>query len=494
MRNDRESKRINKGKRHAASISWRLFGMLVVFVAVMLVVIWVFQVALLNKFYLKSKLDEFEDTKNAISQSIENREELEKTVLRYSYKFDACICVFRMKSQNQANRVANSHINGTCFLHNVSPDALSQLYFGAKNNGGEYMEEWKPPFSNSSTDLVASSTVYVAIINSSDGEYVLMVNSEIQPLNATVRTLEKQFGWVACILVLGALILAAIIAKKVCAPLEKMGESAQSLAMGNYNVNFGENQYKEAQELADALNYASKELKKNDTLQRELVANISHDLRTPLTLIKGYGEVMIDIPDENNPENIRIIIDETERLTELVNDMLDLSKIKAGTRKPEKEVFNLTETVREVMKRYNKLTERDGYNISFKADGDAYIYADVTMMLQVVYNLVNNAVNYTGDDKTVEVTQSISDGKVRIAVRDSGKGIDAADLPYIWDRYYKVDKIHKRAQIGTGLGLSIVKGILEAHEISYGVESKMGEGSTFWFDMYIVKDVTVVDK
>ena len=139
--------------------------------------------------------------------------------------------------------------------------------------------------------------------------------------------------------------------------------------------------------------------------------------------------------------------------------------------------------VREVMTRYKKLTEKDGYDISFIADGDVYVCADKTMMLQVVYNLVNNAINYTGDEKKVVVSQTVDSGRVKISVSDAGPGIAPEDLPYIWDRYYKVDKIHKRAQIGTGLGLSIVKGILEAHSTSYGVESKMGEGSVFWFDM-----------
>lgn len=497
MSKNREKTNIKQGKenRHTASISWRLFGILVAFVAVMLLIIWIFQVVLLNKFYHKSKLDEFEHTRDAIFECVDDPKELRKNVTRYSYKYDACVLVVRINDNKEAVSIVDSHISGTCLDHYVTDGTLYRLYDDAKANGGEYIHKLQPPESPEGNDSTDISTIYVAAFKADNGEeYAVMINSKMQPLSATVSTLEKQFGWITCILVLGALILAAIIAKKVCAPLEKMGESAKSLAMGNYNVNFGGREYREAQELADALNYASKELKKNDNLQKELVANISHDLRTPLTLIKGYAEVMIDIPDENTPENMQIIIDETRRLTELVNDMLDLSKIKAGTRKPEKEVFNLTETVKDVMKRYKKLTEKDGYDISFIANEDVYIYADVTMMLQVIYNLVNNAVNYTGDNNKVVVVQSVLGDKVRISVKDSGQGIDTDDLPHIWDRYFKVDKIHKRAQIGTGLGLSIVKGILEAHEMSYGVESKMGEGSTFWFDMYIVKDVTVVEE
>ena len=471
-----------RGHRRGRSVSWRVFGMLVIFVVIMLCTIWIFQVELLNKFYHRSKMEELSITRSAICDAIDDGKSIDRVVSRQSYQFDTCISVYKMVGDNQAKEVTSSHVNATCLIHHMLPNALSRLYSEAKSQGGEYIDNWKR--NPDQSDVTSISTIHASIHTDSKGnEYVLILNSEIEPLNATVITLERQYGWIAGILVIGALILALIIARTVCSPLEKMGKSAKRLARGDYSADFGRGNYREAQELADALNYASCELKKNDSLQRELVANISHDLRTPLTLIKGYGEVMIDIPDENTPENIRIIIDETERLTSLVNDMLDLSKIQAGTRKPEREEFNLTEAVREVMTRYQKLTEKDGYDISFISDSDIYVYADKTMMLQVVYNLVNNAINYTGDDKMVVVSQTVSGNKVKISVRDTGRGIAPEDLQYIWDRYYKVDKIHKRAQIGTGLGLSIVKGILEAHSISYGVESKMDEGSVFWFDM-----------
>ena len=147
------------------------------------------------------------------------------------------------------------------------------------------------------------------------------------------------------------------------------------------------------------------------------------------------------------------------------------------------EVFPLTETVRQVLLRYEKLIHHDGYNICFSADAEAWIDADRGMILQVMYNLINNAVNYCGPDKTVEVTQMVKDGYVSISVRDHGEGIPPEQISMIWDRYYKVDRVHRRAMIGTGLGLSIVKGILEMHGAQYGVESTVGVGSNFWFRM-----------
>ena len=242
--------------------------------------------------------------------------------------------------------------------------------------------------------------------------------------------------------------------------------------------------------MSDSLTYASQELSKNDALQKELIANISHDLRTPLTMIVGYGEAMRDLPGENTPENVQVIIDETQRLSDLVNDLLDLSKLQAGTRKPVKEVFNLTDVIRETMGRYEKLTRKDGYSIELDCGETVYVLADKTMVLQVIYNLINNAINYTGEDRRVTVRQALTDeGKVRVSVMDSGEGIPADQLPLIWDRYYKVDKVHRRAMIGTGLGLSIVKSILEQHGNAYGVESQIGKGSTFWFEFDVISHV-----
>ena len=267
-----------------------------------------------------------------------------------------------------------------------------------------------------------------------------------------------------------------------------MNASAKRLAKGDYDADFTVQGYREIDELADSLNYAADELAKADRLQKELVANVSHDLRTPLTLIKGYSEVMRDIPGENKAENIQIIIDETARLSDLVSDVLDLSRIQSGMRKPDIMEFSLTDTVKETMLRYERLTKQDGYTIEFNSDGDVSVMADRVMILQVVYNLINNAINYAGEDKWVSVSQRVTENTVRISVTDSGEGIPEEQLGAIWDRYYKVDKVHRRATVGTGLGLSIVKQILELHGASYGVDSTLGEGSTFWFELEVYND------
>ena len=337
---------------------------------------------------------------------------------------------------------------------------------------------------NQTSDDTNESLVYTYIINCSDGRQTfLIIASSVTPLNITVEVIKNQMILVSVVFVLLSVIFSIYASHRIAKPIAKTNRAAKELAGKNYEVEFNARGYREVEELNSTLEYAKTELSATEKLQQELIANISHDLRTPLTMITGYGEVMRDLPGENTPENIQIIIDEATRLSTLVNDLLDLSKLQSGALCAEKKEFCLTDSVSAIFGRYSKLIEQDGYNIVFNCREDVYINADELRISQVLYNLVNNAVNHAGEDKTVIVTQTVKDKRVLIEVTDHGEGIPSDKLPYIWDRYYKVDKEHRRGVIGSGLGLSIVKSILDAHNARFGVRSTIGKGSTFWFEL-----------
>lgn len=307
----------------------------------------------------------------------------------------------------------------------------------------------------------------------------------ITPVESTVSTLQIQLYIITGIMVVLAILLAVTISKHISNPIVKINQSAKTLATGNYETEFRGTGYLEIRELSDTLNTAAKELSKVERLRRELIANISHDLRTPLAFIYSYAEMMHDFPDEVTPEQCRIIMDEAKRLTSLANDMLDISLIEAGESKLNRTNYNLTESLRGTVSRMNELIRRQGYRIDFESGEDVNVFADEVKITQAFYNLLLNAVTHCGDDKAVFVRQRTGGNTVRIEVTDHGEGISQSDLPYIWERYYKVDKKHKRPIMGTGLGLSIVKKVIDMHGGRYGVESEEGRGSTFWFEIAI---------
>ena len=477
----------NQKEKRDIGIKWKILIFMAAFTAFVLLVVWIFQVVLLNVFYERTKLSELETATQVMTSNLGDENALKEsadTILAEKQIFSG---IYRMEDGELS--LYGGRTIGNCYLKNATDEDISEIIEKADLAGGTYYfrDSTQPgrPEDNKANRLL--EIVYVNVVSTDDGGYVVIMDMIYTPLDATVNTLNRQFWWIAAILLVGAVIMTLIISKTVSFPIIRMTESAKKLAKGNYDADFSGEGCRETQELADTLNYASEELAKTDKLQKELISNISHDLRTPLTLITGYSEVMRDIPGENTPENIQAIIDETTRLSGLVNDLLDISKIQAGTVKFEKERFNLTETVRDAITRYSKLIEHDGFIIEFSADRDVFVTADPTRMLQVIYNLINNAVNYAGEDKRVWLTQTVNGDRVRISVSDNGEGIPPEQLTQIWDRYYKVDKLHKRAVVGTGLGLSIVKGILESHGATYGVESAVGRGSTFWFEMNIEK-------
>ena len=493
-----------KIKRSRYGIRWKMYAILIAFIGIAMGIIWFFQVQTLTYFYQANKFNELENISLLISQDLDNTEKLENITDKHASEFyeDIWVCrvidgkpkiaIYAQAMGGDANReiVANfdalykkAVANDGNFIALVTLDryGASRTLRVVKDNFGNPGDF---PYINRSYDRLQA--LYVTVKETNTETYMIIQRTELTPVAAVGRTIKNQFICIGIVLAVAAMITAIFISKVITRPIVTMNEAAKRLAKGEYTADFSVvGGYREIDELGDSLNFASRELAKTNDLQKELISNISHDLRTPLTMIKGYGEVMRDIPGENTAENIQIIIDETSRLTDLVNDMLDLSKIQAGTRKLDMQVFSLTQTVRDTLLRYERLTEQNGYTIEFSAEDEVDVRADRGMILQVVYNFINNAINYTGDDKRVMVTQQISGDKVRISVTDTGEGIAEDKLAVIWERYYKIDKVHKRAEVGTGLGLSIVKAVLELHNAGYGVQSTVGAGSTFWFELPI---------
>jgi signal transduction histidine kinase len=466
------------------SIKGKVFIYLLIFCSALLALLWLFQVAFLDSIYKAVKTGEVKAVMKTLTASLDNGD-LSEVAEDLSERKSVSVEIL---SESGGTLYSSGQAD---FLRQREPlNEISRLYVLTVENGGEYLER---PFQaadqmNGSPQrawpqLRASmrqQMLYCCkLVARPSGDVFIVLAAMISPVDATVGTLRIELYFVTGFMLLFSLLLALLIARHVSRPIISINESAKTLASGRYDAVFDANGYKEIMELSDTLNIAARELSISDELQKELIANVSHDLRTPLTLIAGYAEAMRDLPGEDTPENAQIIIDEAKRLNRLVGDVLDLSKLRSGASEMRPAPYNLTESLRETALRFAEFTKAGGYAIAFEADEDVCVTADESGISQAVYNLLGNAINFTGPDKAVTLRQIAAADSVTVEVADTGAGVEPEELPYIWDRYYRTGKNHTRPATGTGIGLSIVKSIMESHGGAYGVKSEPGKGSVF---------------
>jgi signal transduction histidine kinase len=466
------------------------------FTAGLLILLWVFQIALLPDFYQLQKTNMLTANVNTLEQNIDNAD-LQLLADRISEANDVCVLVVDAHGQKLIStdsmrdcvlqRMTIYDFQRYIALADISKSTLYRVFSMEMFTTSEYNEnrfEGKVPRANndSNRSMVAIKRVET---ESGDMQYIFL-NSIITPVASIVDTLRSQFLFIAIFMVLLSVLLSLVLSRRIAQPIVDTSDAAVGLSEGRFLPANTSVSYREIRLLNATLTQAAKDLRRVEQMQRELIANISHDLRTPLTLIEGYAEAMRDLPGESTPENMQVIIEEAQRLTSLVNTVLEYSTARNGRRTLQRRDFDLTNNIRGILTRYNKLTEQEGYQIRLEASQNVTVNADEMQIGQVLYNLINNALTYTGEDKTVTIRQKIQGGTVRVEVADSGDGIPAEELPYIWSRYYRGQKPHKRAATGTGLGLSIVEGIFKEHQLPFGVESREGEGATFWFELPVV--------
>lgn len=471
------------------SIKFKMWTYFMIFGALILIVLWFLQIIFLNNFYQGMKTREVINAANKLAIEY-GKDDFDNTISQYSFQHNMSIIITDMNGNLlYASNAFNK--NSPNDRPNIGP--IRNLGKLTVNN---YLEMYTKLMQSSegmvnytvkNPDGKMQMLIYGAIIKSSTADKaILYITSPLDPIDSTAEILKNQLVIVTFILLILAFILSFFISRKLSKPVEKLTDSAKLLADGDYNVIFEQGSYSEMTELSNTLNYATRELSKTDQLRKELIANVSHDLRTPLTMIKMYAEMIRDLSG-NNPkkrgEHVNVIINETDRLSDLVNDILDLSKIESGTAAMQYESFDISQMVKNIITRFNILSERDGYTFDIECDDGIVVSADAKRIGQVIYNLIGNAVNYTGDDKKVTIHLKNLDSRVRFEVTDTGKGIPDEKLEFIWERYYKANETHKRSVVGTGLGLSIVKDILEAHNAHFGVNSIIDQGSTFWFEL-----------
>lgn len=459
------------------SIERRIVNSLLGYTLFTVALLWLFQIIFLNTYYhIMQKASIMQAGSQILNSFADSNFETKLEEICFSH---GMCCVVIDERGNE--RYSIDMLGRGCLIH--SPARISVGKMIAPILTGE-KEEIVVRIKN--THFRNEALIYAHSAMDGNGERMIYIlNASLDPLGSTSGILKSQLRIITALLIVVALVMSKLVARRLSRPIKNITQKAKGLATGEYTADYEGGGVTEIEALAQALNFSAEGLSKVEDLRRELVANVSHDLKTPLTMIKAYAEMIRDLTGENKQNRdlqLDVIISEADRLTALVTDLIQISQDENEARCLKPEAFDLTGMISDITTRFEQTNP--GYIIKVRAEEDRQAFADKQSIGQVLYNLISNAINYTGPDKTVGVTlRETPQGWLRVDIVDSGLGIPKEELPLIWERYYRSRNTHQRAVAGSGLGLSIVKDVLVQQNLPFGVESTPQKGSCFWFEL-----------
>lgn len=458
------------------SLMFKTMMLLTVFTIVIFMTIYLVQTVFVNWYYEKYKIKSVNEIATKIAKTGVD-EKLQNELM----ESDLCVAIYDMKSNNPTFDIEyyNEHSKG-CILNIPNQKINSIMQDMIKNKEKDTFYKLVNP------EFHSRSIIYGTTLE--NNKYIL-INAQLESLDYTSIVIKQQLVYILVVIIIFTIAISLFISNSITKPIRSITEKSKKLGSGNLNVEFERSKILELDELSKTLNYAKGEMKKTDDYRRDLMANVGHDLKTPLTLIKSYAEMVRDISykdETKRNKHLNVIINETNRLNELVNDIISLSQIESSEEQNLKIVrYDLIKQIKDIIAKFEILELTENYHFETNMPEKAMVYADEKKINQVIYNLIGNAINYTGDDQKVLIKVKPYKDTYKVEIIDTGKGIDSKTIKLVWNRYYKTEKKHRRNKVGTGLGLSIVKEVLEKHNFKYGVDSTVGKGTNFYF--YIKK-------
>lgn len=459
-------------------------------VLIILFVVWLLQVTFLQDLYEYYKA---EDVKQIQAEMVEkfNEQDVQdayRSIWEMAQENELYVAIYDSNKKAVMTPFMFMNLNPRDFRFDASmfenyQDILDKAVSDIRRSGsGDYVY-----YSKQKGGYVQRNNYVIVVskIEAADGEYYILTRAPLAPVKATTDIIKRNYGMILIVGFLLAAVTAFLLSEYISRPIRALSKGAKAVASGDLEYFIPEKEGNgEMGMLIHDFNCMTQELSKVDNLRKDLIANVSHELRTPLTMIKGYAETIRDLTGDN-PEKrnkqLDIIVEESDRLTLLIRDILDLSQLQAGKTPFKQDLICFSDTVKRIANRYDYFKDK-GYKISVDVADNVYVTGDEDRLEQVIYNLVDNAINHSGDEQKVDICLT-GGTKPRLSVTNSGEPISADDLPYIWDRFYHMDKSGKRRVTGTGIGLSIVREVLEIHGFAYGVSSDEN-GTVFWFEPY----------
>jgi signal transduction histidine kinase len=329
------------------------------------------------------------------------------------------------------------------------------------------------------------------LFNSNTGEnYVALATIPLAPIGDMIAITSQFLTYASILLLLIAGILAFLISRQLTRPIRKLTKAAEEIEKGELGTRVTTHSKDEIGALCLSFNHMAETLEKTGNLRTEIVENVSHEMRTPLSIIKGYADLIGEVASkdpETAKDQLAIISKEADRMDFLLGDILDFAQMQSGMLEIKNESFDIVSCISDVINSYQSILEESNMKITFNKNANGNVIGDQRRIEQVLHNLIKNAVNYSPDGGDILVALDDADEIVKIGIQNDGPIIPKEEIDLIWDRYYRTRGIKKRNIMGSGLGLSIVKSILEAHQVRFGVDSQESAGTTFWFELKKIK-------
>lgn len=472
------------------SIRTKLTALILAVGMAVIVLMWFMTVVLFKPMYYTMVQNELGNMMNKVVAAIDKEGGLTQNTLADISEFvNVGVCI-EIANANGEGIVLFEGIGDACQLHGTNKTVFNFYTQQRSIDSKEAVDLRRQVRENTfstfnmhlSDDLGNKQAVKGVFYNDT---YTIIVSTNLTRTESIVSIVTAQLRTASIIALFISIVIAAVVSTWFLHPIMKLSKATKEIAKGNYKINLKVVHDDELGQLAQDFNLMAQEIERSQEVQKELIASISHDLRTPLTIIKGYAESIKDITGGNEQvrnQQLTTIIEETDRLSNMVGSVLDYAKLNQGAYKMNIVQFDIADMCKYIVDIYSDKAKKENKNITYIGPNQVFVMADAQLMERAIRNFVSNALLHTPADTQVEVEVKIlENNKVRISVKDSGSGIKQEDIPHLFDKYYRARKDEGRS--GTGLGLAIVKSIMQNHNFDYGVESEVGVGTTFWFEI-----------
>lgn len=394
-------------------------------------------------------------------------------------------------------------------------DILLPYLFGAGNS--EIIKSNQEYSLRRATDTRYNTSYLELSGGLSEGAYMLL-RTPLESIRESVTIANQFLGYAGCVVVIFSTLIMIFITGRFTRPILELADISEKMSNLNFDVKYTRHDKDEIGILGNSMNQLSSKLETTiselksanielqndiekkiqiDEMRKDFLSNVSHELKTPIALIQGYAEGLLDGINDDDLESrqfyCEVIIDEANKMNKMVKKLLTLNQIEFGNNQLAMERFSLDDLIRGVLQSVDILAKQDGIEIIYEVPEPLYVWADEYQIEEVVTNYISNAIHHAAFEKKIIVSAEQREETVRVSVFNTGEAIPEEDLDKVWIKFYKVDKARTREYGGSGIGLSIVKAIMEAHHRECGVENREN-GVEFWFELDCQNDVVQMEK